>query len=271
MCSDECQHIHIAHLLLALHCFQTFRNASREALSQRKLDSCLPTSLLESRIPRTETCALGGQDMVSSVVSSLRCVDVTWCASDIFHHLWIEVEVLLVELTDPQKYFEELMRFFYMFHDPTTKNRQGYDSGFQYASFVFCGDEEQIRIAQKVKNELQTFLNSNPKKSPYSNTTITTKIGPLMEFTNASESHQRYLEKNPSGYWWVLFCVYPWWDASVFAFLSHHSYVRFFQQPSDSTEGMAGCYERAGEGTILCNLNASCMNSRTSTNAHCSY
>ena len=34
------------------------------------------------------------------------------------------VEVLLVELNDPNAHFEELVRFFYMFHDPTTKNRQ---------------------------------------------------------------------------------------------------------------------------------------------------
>jgi len=111
------------------------------------------------------------------------------------------VEVLLVELTDPQKHFEELVRFFFAFHDPTTKNRQGNDAGFQYASYIFCGDEEQSRIAQKVRGELQGFLNSNPRKQPFANKTVTTKIGSLMEFTKAEEEHQRYLELNPSGYW----------------------------------------------------------------------
>ena len=30
------------------------------------------------------------------------------------------VEVLYVELNDPQAHFEELMKFFFLFHDPTT-------------------------------------------------------------------------------------------------------------------------------------------------------
>jgi peptide-methionine (S)-S-oxide reductase len=110
------------------------------------------------------------------------------------------VEVLFVELNNPQMYFEELIRFFYCFHDPTTKNRQGNDTGFQYASYIFCGDEEQAAICEKVRNELQAFLDSNPRKSPYFNKKVTTKISPLMEFTKAEEYHQRYLEKNPSGY-----------------------------------------------------------------------
>ena len=34
------------------------------------------------------------------------------------------VEVLYVELDDPEKTFEPLVRFFFQFHDPTTKNKQ---------------------------------------------------------------------------------------------------------------------------------------------------
>lgn len=117
------------------------------------------------------------------------------------HKFQSTVEVLFVELNNPQMYFEELIRFFYCFHDPTTKNRQGNDTGFQYASYIFCGDEEQAAICEKVRNELQAFLDSNPRKSPYFNKKVTTKISPLMEFTKAEEYHQRYLEKNPSGYW----------------------------------------------------------------------
>jgi peptide-methionine (S)-S-oxide reductase len=30
------------------------------------------------------------------------------------------VEVLEVELNDPDAHFEDLMKFFYLFHDPTT-------------------------------------------------------------------------------------------------------------------------------------------------------
>jgi peptide-methionine (S)-S-oxide reductase len=69
------------------------------------------------------------------------------------------VEVLNVELNEPvEKHFTELVKFFFMFHDPTTKNRQGNDVGTQYGSAIFCSDEQQKDIANKVKSELQSFM-----------------------------------------------------------------------------------------------------------------
>ena len=38
------------------------------------------------------------------------------------------VEVLLVELESPETTLEPLIKFFFQFHDPTTKNRQGNDT-----------------------------------------------------------------------------------------------------------------------------------------------
>eukprot|EP00977_Amphora_coffeiformis_P024253 scaffold15199_cov170-Amphora_coffeaeformis.AAC.3 len=109
------------------------------------------------------------------------------------------VEVLLVELHDPTAHFEELMRFFFMFHDPTQKNRQGNDRGTQYASWIFCGDDTQTEIATRVKEQLQNFV-SGGKIRAYENNTVTTAIGPLREFTKAEEYHQNYLDKHPNGY-----------------------------------------------------------------------
>mmetsp|Transcript_5347 Transcript_5347/g.10980 ORF Transcript_5347/g.10980 Transcript_5347/m.10980 type:complete len:220 (+) Transcript_5347:95-754(+) len=109
------------------------------------------------------------------------------------------VEVLMVELNEPEKHFEELIRFFFQFHDPTTKNRQGNDVGFQYSSFVFCGDQEQYKIVEKVRSELQFVLDAGAIR-PYHNNKVTTLVGPLKDFTPADEDHQRYLEKHPNGY-----------------------------------------------------------------------
>mmetsp|Transcript_4097 Transcript_4097/g.4475 ORF Transcript_4097/g.4475 Transcript_4097/m.4475 type:complete len:191 (+) Transcript_4097:90-662(+) len=109
------------------------------------------------------------------------------------------IEVLNVELNDPETHFEELIKFFFQFHDPTTKNKQGNDAGFQYASFIFAADEEQERISRKVVDELQNLINNN-KISSYSKSTVTTGIGKYSDFFEANEDHQEYLMKNPTGY-----------------------------------------------------------------------
>ena len=109
------------------------------------------------------------------------------------------VEVLNIELKDPDKDFEELIKFFFMFHDPTTLNRQGNDVGTQYASVIFCSDDQQTAIAKKVKLELQAAINHDLVTS-YNDKTVETGIVPYTQFYPAHEEHQQYLEKNPSGY-----------------------------------------------------------------------
>jgi len=42
-----------------------------------------------------------------------------------------------------------------MFHDPTTKNRQGNDVGSQYSSHIFTHDDAQATIAKKVTSHVQ--------------------------------------------------------------------------------------------------------------------
>jgi peptide-methionine (S)-S-oxide reductase len=109
------------------------------------------------------------------------------------------IEVLAVELNEPEKHFEELIRFFFQFHDPTTKNSQGMDRGFQYASWVFCGDDEQFQIAQKVREEVQNLIDAGSLRC-FGGKKVTTQLTPLRKFTKAEAAHQQYLMKNPNGY-----------------------------------------------------------------------
>jgi len=113
------------------------------------------------------------------------------------------VEVLNIELTkkasETPEVFEEMMKFFYSFHDPTTLNRQGNDRGTQYGSVVFCSSEEQKIIAEAVKAELQTHIDSR-KIQAYQKKKVETKIADYTTFYEAHEEHQEYLFKNPSGY-----------------------------------------------------------------------
>jgi len=109
------------------------------------------------------------------------------------------VEVLNVEVNDPDKHFEELIKFFFQFHDPTTLNRQGNDVGTQYASYIFCSDEEQKKIANKVIDQLQDFLDKG-KIRAYTGLKVTTKVVSANTFYEAHDEHQEYLMKNPNGY-----------------------------------------------------------------------
>jgi peptide-methionine (S)-S-oxide reductase len=109
------------------------------------------------------------------------------------------VEVLFIELNKPEEHFEEMIRFFFSFHDPTTLNQQGNDRGFQYASYIFCGDDKQQAIAECVMAELQRLVDAKLVKR-FSGKKVTTKIGPLKEFTVAQAEHQEYLANNPNGY-----------------------------------------------------------------------
>lgn len=94
---------------------------------------------------------------------------------------------------DPLKLsYEEILRYFFRLHDPTTVNRQGNDVGTQYRSAIFYHNENQKKRAQKIKEEVNQ---SKKWKNP-----IVTEIVPAQAFYPAEDYHQDYLEKNPSGY-----------------------------------------------------------------------
>jgi peptide methionine sulfoxide reductase msrA/msrB len=95
---------------------------------------------------------------------------------------------------DPKKlsYADLLEKWFFRMHDPTTKNRQGNDTGSQYRSAIFATTPEQKAIAQQVKQRVDA---SKKWKKP-----IVTEIVDAGPFTPAEGYHQDYLVKNPGGY-----------------------------------------------------------------------
>ncbi|MCB9093177.1 MAG: peptide-methionine (S)-S-oxide reductase MsrA [Halobacteriovoraceae bacterium] len=94
---------------------------------------------------------------------------------------------------DPQKLkFEDLLRYFFRLHDPTTLNQQGNDKGSQYRSVIFYQSETQKRIAEKIIKE----VNDSKKWSK----PVVTKLEPYKNYFKAEEYHQDYLQKDPGGY-----------------------------------------------------------------------
>jgi peptide methionine sulfoxide reductase msrA/msrB len=90
---------------------------------------------------------------------------------------------------DPAKTdYEELVRKFFSFHDPTQLNRQGPDVGTQYRSAIFTQSEEQRLSAEKIKAAVE--------RSGVLQKRVVTEIIPASEFFRAEEYHQKYFDKN---------------------------------------------------------------------------
>jgi len=92
---------------------------------------------------------------------------------------------------DPSQisYGQLLKVFFSVAHDPTELNRQGPDTGTQYRSAIFYGNEEQKRIAEAYIVQLnQAKVFHGP---------IVTKVTALQSFYEAEDYHQGYLDRHP--------------------------------------------------------------------------
>ncbi len=93
---------------------------------------------------------------------------------------------------DPSRLsYEDLVRAFFRFHDPSQLNRQGPDVGTQYRSVIFFHSPEQKEIAEKVRAELV-------KNRAYGGR-IVTQVIPAETFFRAEEYHQKYFQKNKRG------------------------------------------------------------------------
>ena len=106
-------------------------------------------------------------------------------------------ESLLI-LFDPDKVsYKTLVEYFFRTHDPTTKNVQGHDAGSQYRSAIFAHSEEQFKIAEEAKAEVQAKWKYSDHRST---STVTTEVKMAGPWYDAEDYHQLYLHNNPSGY-----------------------------------------------------------------------
>ena len=88
--------------------------------------------------------------------------------------------------------YEDVLRYFFRLHDPTTKNRQHNDVGTQYRSAIFVHSPEQRTTAARVIREEDA---SGRWQRP-----VVTEIEDAGPFWVAEDYHQDYLVKHPNGY-----------------------------------------------------------------------
>jgi peptide-methionine (S)-S-oxide reductase len=85
--------------------------------------------------------------------------------------------------------YEQLIAAFWAMHNPTTRNRQGWDIGSQYRSAIFVHDADQMTAAVASRTGAQQSLSKE----------IVTEIEPAGPFYEAEDYHQQYFAKQGGG------------------------------------------------------------------------
>ena len=88
--------------------------------------------------------------------------------------------------------YRKILEFFFQIHDPTTRNRQGNDTGLSYRSAIFFTSDEQKRVAEDTIADVEA--------SGLWPGRVVTEVAPAGPFWEAEPEHQDYLERIPNGY-----------------------------------------------------------------------
>ena len=94
-------------------------------------------------------------------------------------------EAVRVEFDPATISYRQLLATFWATHNPTTRNRQGWDMGSQYRSAIFFHSEGQRVAAIATREEAQRDRRRK----------IVTEIVTAERYWLAEEYHQQYLEK----------------------------------------------------------------------------
>ena len=110
------------------------------------------------------------------------------------------IEVVQVTFDPAVISYRDILDVFFAIHDPTSRDRQGNDSGPQYRSAIFYHDEAQHAAAQQAIRDLET-------EAVYTRP-IVTEVLPATTFYKAEDYHQEYF-RNHSEQPYCAFVVAP--------------------------------------------------------------
>ena len=105
-------------------------------------------------------------------------------------------EMVAVTFDESKVSYQRLLEEFWTMHDPTSLNKQGGDIGTQYRSAIFTTNPGQMETALASKTTYEGVLLAAGLDE------ICTEIlsADGIEYYEAEEYHQKYLQKNPNGY-----------------------------------------------------------------------
>ena len=99
-------------------------------------------------------------------------------------------ETVRIDYDETKLSLPELLDLYFMVIDPLSVNRQGGDAGIQYRTGVYYTDPSQLPALQAAFD-----WESQKLGAP-----LAVELLPLQNFFPAEAYHQKYLDKNPSGY-----------------------------------------------------------------------
>jgi peptide methionine sulfoxide reductase msrA/msrB len=102
------------------------------------------------------------------------------------------LEAVRIRFDSQQISYNGLVDIFWHCVDPTDESGQFADRGSQYRTAIFYHDEQQRRIAEKARKEME--------RSGRFDRPIATEILPAKDFYPAESFHQDYYKKNPLRY-----------------------------------------------------------------------
>ena len=98
-------------------------------------------------------------------------------------------EVCEIQYDTKEIKLEDIMKIFFLSHDPTTLNRQGNDIGTHYRSIVLYNNEKERKIILKYMDQINKEIFENK---------IVTEVKQFNTFYEAEAYHQNYYKENLS-------------------------------------------------------------------------
>ena len=134
-----------------------------------------------------------GPELEFSKLKGIYKTEVGYCGGDSNKTSYEQVctgntnhaEVVKLDFVPNVISYEEIVNYFFDFHDPTTLNSQGPDFGTQYRSEIFYLNNSQKEIAEKLIKKNNEQMNGK----------VVTKLSLAKNYCTAEEYHQKFMEK----------------------------------------------------------------------------
>lgn len=109
---------------------------------------------------------------------------------DVKHNNSGHAETVKIEYDENVISLTKLLEYYFIAIDPFSLNKQGPDEGVNYRTGIYYDDES---LLPEIKAEYDRQEKAAGQK-------FKVELLPLKHFYTAEEYHQKYLEKNPTGY-----------------------------------------------------------------------